>query len=138
MPENRTYRNDGLEFQVAWTDDDDSADLSYLDPERDRDRLLAWHRGDWSMLQCAVTARIWTEALWALPQTVGRAYLSQIESDSDAGHIADIEEQLESEALEDARLTMAALQRVLQPVEAGPVEDDRQLALALSWLEVEA
>jgi regulator of protease activity HflC (stomatin/prohibitin superfamily) len=138
MPENRTYQKHGLEFQVEWKNDDDSADLSYLDCVDDAARLAAWNRNDWVMLQCGVTARIRTETMWAVPNTVGRAYLSQIESDSDAAYLSDVEESLEAEALADARMTMAALQRALAPAAVEPL-DLRQMALVIeAWVEVEA
>jgi len=150
MPSNKTFERGGLRYEVEWLGDP-QPDVSYLcgmdysgceraEIERyeaqDRERLAAFRRGDWQMLDCAVRISIDTDTRWAFGTVIGRAYLGGIESDSHPDHIRDVEEELTHEALEDARATLAAMAAVPVLQGPGPVADDRQMEL--SWTEVPA
>lgn len=118
----RIIKRGTLTITVRWTLDED-ADTSYLTQEyesespedrakykeQDAVRLAAYHRDEWSYLCCAVEIQIKTAQNWAVPTTVGRAYLFGIESDSGDGYMRSVENEQISEAFGDLALTRKAL-----------------------------
>jgi hypothetical protein len=90
------------------TEPDDDADLSWLDdtskyagiPEpdfttylnQDRERLAAYHRGEWAMVGLVVTARI-------DGQEIDREALWGIEDDSDPEYFTSVADDLKAEII---------------------------------------
>jgi len=137
MPENRKYEQHGLLFDISWNVDAD-ADLSYLDCMDDRERLAAYDRDEWTMVYCTVLVRVQTATNWSVPNVIGRASLSNIESDSGAAYFAEVEKDLAHEALIDARATLASINelKVLrpEPLEMTPDEMQREWNRAMGIL----
>jgi len=76
---------------------------------QDAARLEAYERGDWYLVRVGVEVQVKTATNWAVPPTVGRAYLHGIESDSEESYFLQTEAELLDEALTDARHTYEAL-----------------------------
>ena len=76
---------------------------------QDQARLDAYNHGEWCYLTLGVELRIDTAQHCRAWTTVGRAYLSGVESDAEPSFIAECLEDLKAEARLDAKRTHLAL-----------------------------
>ena len=71
--------------------------------EQDYARAEAYNRGDWYTLTVCCEIAIKTNAQWAIPTVVGRAYLSGVESDSGDEYLQEVAKGLIAEAKADLK-----------------------------------
>jgi hypothetical protein len=81
--------------------------------EQDRERLEAYHEGDWCMMGITCDIQVKTTAAWAVPHKVGSASLWNVESDSEESYLQSVEAEMIAEAEADLKLTRDALVEAL-------------------------
>ena len=98
----------------VYTMPDELPDLSYLEQDysdctkedqaqykaQDRERLKAYHRGDWYMLGVCCDIAIKTDTNWVTPTVIGRSSVWGVESDS-GDYLKELAEEQIAEAMHD-------------------------------------